>query len=132
MANLDIKSKRPLSPHLEIYKWSATMLMSILHRVTGVGLYLGTVLLAGWLIAAASGPEYYDVASMIFGSWIGRLILFGYTWAIMHHMLGGLRHFIWDFAAYFEPAQRAVLARATWIGSISLTLLIWIIAYAVR
>ena len=96
MSNSEAKTGRPLSPHLQIYRWPITMTMSILHRVTGAALYAGTLLLAWWLIAAAAGPAWFDTASAVFGSWIGRLILFGYSWALIHHLLGGIRHFIWD------------------------------------
>ncbi|SHL26634.1 succinate dehydrogenase, cytochrome b556 subunit [Roseibium suaedae] len=132
MSNADLRGNRPLSPHLQIYKLILTMVMSIVHRITGAALYFGTLLLAWWLIAAAAGPAYFDFVNGIFGSIIGRLILFGYTWALVHHMLGGLRHFIWDMGAGFGREAREWLARATIIGSVSLTLILWIIGYAVR
>src|SRR6266849_4815175 len=87
---------RPLSPHVQIYRWPLPMLMSILHRITGGGLYVGTLLMAWWLIATASGPNAYATFGAFINSWIGLLILFGYTWALLHHMLGGIRHLIWD------------------------------------
>src|SRR5690242_621669 len=99
MSNSEAKSGRPLSPHLQIYRWPITMTMSILHRITGGALYFGTLLLAWWVIAAAAGPAYFETANAVFGSWFGRLVLFGYTWALIHHLLGGLRHFVWDFGA---------------------------------
>jgi len=132
MSNADLRGNRPLSPHLQIYKPILTMVMSILHRITGAALYFGTVLLAWWLIAAAAGPSYFDFVNGIYGSFIGRLILFGFTWALVHHMLGGLRHFIWDMGAGFGKDAREWLAKATIIGSVSLTLILWIIGYAVR
>ncbi|WP_428529052.1 succinate dehydrogenase, cytochrome b556 subunit [Roseibium sp.] len=132
MSNADLRGNRPLSPHLQIYKPILTMVMSILHRITGAALYFGTILLAWWLIAAAAGPAYFDFVNAIYGSIIGRLILFGFTWALVHHMLGGIRHFIWDMGAGFEKGAREWLAKATIIGSVSLTLILWIIGYAVR
>lgn len=132
MSNADLRGNRPLSPHLQIYKPILTMVMSILHRITGAALYFGTILLAWWLIAAAAGPDYFDFVNGIYGSFIGRLILFGFTWALVHHMLGGLRHFIWDMGAGFGREAREWLARATIIGSVTLTILLWIIGYAVR
>ena len=132
MSNADLRGNRPLSPHLQIYKLILTMVMSILHRITGAALYFGTVLLAWWLIAAAAGPQYFDFVNDIYGSLFGRLILFGFTWALVHHMLGGLRHFIWDMGAGFGQKAREWLARATIIGSVSLTILLWVIGYAVR
>ncbi|WP_305984830.1 succinate dehydrogenase, cytochrome b556 subunit [Roseibium sp. MMSF_3544] len=132
MSNADMRGNRPLSPHLQIYKPILTMVMSILHRITGAALYFGTILLAWWLIAAAAGPSYFEFVNDIYGSIIGRLILFGFTWALVHHMLGGLRHFIWDMGAGFGKEAREWLAKATIIGSVSLTLILWIIGYMVR
>ena len=106
--------------------------MSIVHRLTGMGLYFGTVLLAWWLIATASGPAAYDTAAWFFGSFLGRLILFGFTWALFHHMLGGLRHFVWDFGKGFDRESRFLMAKATLAGSLVLTILTWIVAYFVR
>mgnify|MGYP001794634611 FL=1 len=131
MSNADMRGKRPLSPHLQIYKPILTMVMSILHRITGAALYFGTILLAWWLIAAAAGPTYFDFVNDLYGSIFGRLILFGFTWALVHHMLGGLRHFIWDMGAGFGKEAREWLARATIIGSVTLTIILWIIGYMV-
>lgn len=108
-----------------------TMMMSIVHRITGAALYLGTLLLAWWLIAAASGPNAFAVAQGVAGSFIGRLVLLGYTWALIHHMLGGLRHFIWDFGYGLGPGEREWLARASLFGSIALTVLLWVVGYLV-
>jgi succinate dehydrogenase / fumarate reductase, cytochrome b subunit len=119
---------RPLSPHLTIYKLIPTMVMSILHRATGAALYFGTALLALWLLAAASGPEAFAWISWFFDSWIGRSVLIGYTWALLHHMLGGVRHFIWDAGIGFDKTSATNLAIATAIGSVSLTALIWLAA----
>jgi succinate dehydrogenase / fumarate reductase cytochrome b subunit len=124
--------ERPLSPHLQIYRPMLTMMMSIVHRITGGALYFGTILLAWWLVAAASGPKAFDTAQWVFGSWVGKLVLFGYTWALLHHMLGGIRHFIWDMGYGFTHPAREHLARATLAGSIVLTVLIWLVAMLVR
>ena len=83
--------QRPLSPHLQVYRLIPTMLMSIVHRITGAALYVGTLLVAWWLIAAATSESYFEFVNGLYGSWLGRLVLFGYTWALLHHMLGGLR-----------------------------------------
>jgi succinate dehydrogenase / fumarate reductase cytochrome b subunit len=120
---------RPLSPHLQIYKPMLTMTMSIVHRITGAALYFGMLLLAWWLIAAASGPNAYATFQAFIGSFIGELILFGYTWALVHHMFGGIRHFIFDTLNGFEPAERETLALVNLIGSIAVTLAIWGIGY---
>ncbi|MHA6689124.1 succinate dehydrogenase, cytochrome b556 subunit [Devosia sp. A449] len=116
---------RPLSPHLQIYRWTITMTMSIAHRATGIALYAGTVLLVLWLGAAASSQEMLNTINAVYGSWFGQLVLFGFTWALFHHMLGGLRHFIWDFIIGMEPGQREMLAWANLVGSIVLTLVVW-------
>jgi succinate dehydrogenase / fumarate reductase, cytochrome b subunit len=129
MAEVRAPAERPLSPHLFIYKPTVTMLMSIAHRLTGGALYFGTLLVAWWLLAAAIGPNAYAGIGAFMGSWLGRVVLFGYTWALMHHMLGGLRHFIWDSGRGFEPHEREWLAIASLVGSISLTVIIWVVGY---
>jgi succinate dehydrogenase / fumarate reductase cytochrome b subunit len=106
-----------------------TMMMSIVHRITGAALYFGTLLLAWWLMAAASGPNAYANVEWFMGGLIGRLVLLGYTWALLHHMLGGIRHMIWDSGRGFEPAERELLAAATLIGSIALTVVLWVVGY---
>jgi succinate dehydrogenase / fumarate reductase cytochrome b subunit len=130
MAN--VTNNRPLSPHLQIYKLIPTMAMSIIHRITGCALYFGTILVAWWLIAAASGEAYYNWASWFMGTIVGQVILLGYTWALVHHMLGGFRHFMWDLGYGFGKEFSTKLAKANLIGSICLTLLIWVIGYVVR
>ena len=132
MAEAKARIERPLSPHLQIYRWSWTMAMSIFHRITGVANYLGIILVAVWLLAMATSPAAYDMVQGFFGSIIGRLILFGYTWSLMHHMLGGIRHLIWDFGHGMEPGTRFAMARFTLIGSVALTLAIWVVAYLAR
>jgi succinate dehydrogenase / fumarate reductase, cytochrome b subunit len=123
---------RPLSPHLTVYKPTITMTMSIVHRITGGALYFGTLLVAWWLIAAAISQEYFDFVNGIFGSWLGRLVLFGYTWALMHHMLGGIRHFVRDTGSGLEKHTASRIAWATLAGSIVLTVLIWVAGYMAR
>lgn len=130
MAN--VTRSRPLSPHLQVYKPIPTMVMSIVHRITGAALYFGTVLVAFWLIAAASGEAAFDWANWLFGSLIGRLVLFGYTWALMQHMLGGLRHFMWDMGHGYDKHFSTKLAIVTPVVSVALTVLIWIVAYLAR
>ena len=120
---------RPLSPHLQIYRPMLTMMMSIVHRVTGAALYFGTLLLAWWLIAASAGPNAYANVEWFMGTLIGKLILFGYTWALLHHMLGGVRHLIWDTLHGFDPSEREMLALGTLVGSSALTVLIWVVGY---
>src|SRR5882672_7999099 len=131
MAETRASAERPLSPHLSIYKPMLTTMMSIVHRITGFGLYFGTLLVAWWLIAAASSPNAYAGIGSFMSSFFGRLILFGYTWALIHHMLGGIRHLIWDTGRGFEQNEREWLALATAVGSVTLTLMLWIVGYFV-
>jgi succinate dehydrogenase / fumarate reductase, cytochrome b subunit len=123
---------RPLSPHLQIYRPMLSMMMSIAHRITGVGLAFGMILLVWWFAAAATSDDYFMLVNGFFAHWFGRLVLFGFTWALLHHLLGGLRHFLWDMGRGFALNKVEWLARANLAGSIILTLLIWIIGYGVR
>src|SRR4029450_218052 len=120
---------RPLSPHLQIYRPTLTMMMSIVHRITGAALFFGTLLLVWWVGAAASGANAYATVQWVMETLIGRLILFGYTWALIHHMLGGIRHLIWDTGYGFEPHEREWLSIATLAGSGILTLVLWVLGY---
>ena len=126
------ENRRPLSPHLQVYRFALTMAMSIAHRITGAGLYAGTLLLAWWLVAAATDAASFATASWFMGTIVGRLILFGFTWALFHHMLGGLRHFVWDLGYGMDHPEREYLAQGTLIGGIVLTVLVWVVAYVVR
>ncbi len=116
---------RPLSPHLEIYRFTLTMAMSIVQRITGIANYVGTLLLVVWLGAAALGGETFATVSVLFGSWLGQVVLFGYTWSLIHHMLGGLRHFVWDSGRMLDPAGRELIVRIQIAASIALTIIAW-------
>ena len=116
---------RPISPHLSIYSPPINMVMSIVHRLTGVALYFGTLLLAWWLIAAATGPAYFNFVNGLLATLPGKLVLLGYTWALMHHMLGGIRHLIWDTGRGFNLSTVNFLSWGTIIGSLGLTAAIW-------
>ena len=124
--------ERPLSPHLQIYRPMLTMVMSILHRITGAALYFGIILLVWWLSAAATSDSYFDLVQGFFGHWFGRLVLFGFTWALVHHTLGGLRHLLWDTGWGFDLKMVEWMARANLAGSVVITLLLWIIGYGAR
>ena len=116
---------RPLSPHIGIYRQQINMVMSIVHRITGTALYFGTLLLAWWLIAIAQGPQALDLVNMVLGHPVGKLVLFGYTWALVHHMFGGLRHFIWDTGRGFDLGTVNTLSWLTIFGSVIVTLALW-------
>jgi succinate dehydrogenase / fumarate reductase cytochrome b subunit len=120
---------RPLSPHIQVYRFMLTYVMSGFHRVTGFVLYFGFALVVWWLVAAAAGPNAYAAFEWFTGSLIGKIILLGYSWALIHHALGGIRHLIWDLIYGFEPNEREMLAVATIVGSIVLTILVWAIAF---
>ena len=128
----NVTRSRPLSPHLQVYKPIPTMVMSIVHRITGVALYFGTFLLVVWLIAAASSPEAFDKVNGLYGSWLGLLVLVGFSWALIHHTIGGVRHFVWDTGAGFGPQSRELLAKLTIGGSVVLTVLLWIVIWVVK
>ena len=132
MSTAEIKANRPLSPHIQIYRWHLTMLMSIVHRVTGGALYFGTLLLAAWLVALAAGPGPFATAQWIAGSWIGLVVLLGYTWALLHHMLGGLRHFVWDFGYALGKPARDRIALANLVLSLVLTVALWALVLWLR
>lgn len=108
------------------------MAASIVHRITGAGLYFGALVLAWWLIAAASGPDYFAMVNGFLGSFIGRIVLFGFTLALMQHMLGGIRHLIWDTGALLEKHMATRLALLNFAGGLVLTFLAWAAAYMVR
>ncbi len=125
MSNADLKANRTLSPHLQIYRLQMTMTMSIVHRITGIGLLGGSLLLALWLVGAATGPQAYDLVNAIATSWPGLLILIGFTWALIHHMLGGIRHFIWDFGYGMGKPARDILVTVNLVASVALTVIFW-------
>jgi succinate dehydrogenase / fumarate reductase cytochrome b subunit len=94
--------ERPLSPHIQVYRPQITSVLSILHRITGVAITLGTLLLSWWLVAAAYGPEPFADAQAFLGSIVGQLLLWGFTFAVFYHLANGIRHLLWDFGWGFE------------------------------
>jgi succinate dehydrogenase / fumarate reductase, cytochrome b subunit len=124
--------ERPLSPHLSIYKLQINMVMSILHRLTGAALYFGTLLLAAWLIATAMGEVQFTYVNALFAHPLGQLVLFGYTWALAHHMLGGVRHLVWDTGRGLQIWQVNTLCWLTILCSITLTVAIWVVGLVLR
>src|SRR5690606_31520706 len=106
-----VRRQRPLSPHLTAYRWPIPMTMAILHRAPGGALYVGTLLIAWWLLAAATSQAYFEIVDGLFGSWFGRLVLFVYSWVLIHHMLGGIRHLVQDAGAGLEKHSASRVAR---------------------
>ena len=123
---------RPLSPHLQIYRIEFTTVLSGLHRITGVVLGGGTLLLAYWLIAAAAGPEAFATAQWAFSSWLGRLVLLGFTFSLFYHLCNGIRHLLWDIGRGFEKETMRMTGVAAVVASVGLTLAAWIAGYMMR
>jgi succinate dehydrogenase / fumarate reductase cytochrome b subunit len=132
MAEVKRIVERPVSPHLGIYRWQINMVMSIVHRITGGALYLGTVLLAAWLAAAAMGPSQFAFVNGLFAHPLGLLVLLGYTWALIHHMLGGVRHLIWDTGQGFDIKSVDGLCWLNLIASVITTGVVWAAALSMR
>ncbi len=121
---------RPLSPHLQVYRPQLTSILSIIHRMTGVALAAGTLLLVWWLAAAAYGGASFDLVQIVIGSWIGRLVLLGWSFSLFFHLCNGIRHLFWDAGLGFELP---VLAASGWfvlLASCGLTLAAWIWGYS--
>ena len=123
---------RPLSPHLQIYHWSVTMVTSITHRITGVALYVGIVFIAWWLVAASMGPEAYEPFLAAAAHPIGQIVLFGFTWAAAYHLLNGIRHLAWDIGYGFLPKDAMWSGVAVVVLSIIAAVGVFFWAYAVR
>ena len=119
----------PLSPHLTIYRWPITMAASIVHRATGVGLALGTLFIAWWLIAAASGPDAYDNFSFLAAGPLGRLILFGFVWSLAFHLLNGLRHLAWDLGYGYALSTARISAAVVFGLSLLIALGVFTLGY---
>jgi len=120
---------RPISPHLWIYRWDWTMVLSITHRATGVGLAAGAALLAIWLVATAVGDDAFRWFQWLLGSWIGVAALLGWTWALFFHLCNGIRHLVWDTGRAFELAHAEIGALLVIVASTTLTLVAWIAGY---
>ncbi|HVM85835.1 MAG TPA: succinate dehydrogenase, cytochrome b556 subunit [Candidatus Binatia bacterium] len=120
---------RPLSPHLQIYRRQLTSVTSILHRLTGIGLAVGLLYLVCWLVAAASGADAFDRLQGFNGSFIGRLLLFGWSIAFFYHLLNGVRHLAWDAGWGFDLPTTYKTGWAVFIGTAVLTIVAWVIGY---
>jgi succinate dehydrogenase / fumarate reductase cytochrome b subunit len=123
-------ANRPLSPHLQVYKPQITSVLSILHRLTGIALAVGTLLLVYWLVAAASGAEAFAAAQEFVGSAIGMIVLFGWSVALFYHLCNGIRHLVWDAGYGFELPDVYRSGWAVVIATVALTLVSWILGLA--
>jgi succinate dehydrogenase / fumarate reductase, cytochrome b subunit len=120
-------AQRPLSPHLQIYRPQLTSVLSISHRFTGLALCVGTLLLVWWLVALASGPEAFAVAQGFIGSWLGRLMLLGWTFSLFYHLANGIRHLSWDAGYGFSIKSVNATGWVVVAASTSLTILTWVV-----
>jgi succinate dehydrogenase / fumarate reductase, cytochrome b subunit len=119
-------AQRPLSPHLQVWRWHVTMATSIFHRASGVALYIGALCLVAWLVALASGPKVFAAYQAAFASPLGALMLFAITAALMFHILSGLRHLVWDFT--LGGMKKGAASASSWVlilGAGILTVAIW-------
>jgi succinate dehydrogenase / fumarate reductase cytochrome b subunit len=122
--------RRPLSPHLQVYRPQITSVLSICHRISGVALAVGTFLMVSWLLAAAQGPAAFAEAQGFMGSFLGRLMLFGWTFALFYHFCNGIRHLAWDAGHGYDLET---VTRSGWFtvgAAIGLTLFAWVLGYA--
>ena len=118
----------PMSPHLQVWRWHLTMLTSILHRATGVALYLGLLLVAGWAVALASGPQAYGTYMSLIGSPLGKLVLVGFTVAVFFHLANGVRHLVWDAGFGFEPKAATASGVVAIAFALAATAAVWVLA----
>jgi succinate dehydrogenase / fumarate reductase cytochrome b subunit len=121
---------RPLSPHLQVYRWQLTSVLSILHRATGIALSLGTILLVLWLVAAASGATPYAHVQDFIGSWIGLVLLFGWTVSLFYHLCNGIRHLWWDTGQGLELPAVYASGWAVLAATVVLTVFAWVFGLA--
>jgi succinate dehydrogenase / fumarate reductase cytochrome b subunit len=121
------QAERPLSPHIQIYRWPINMALSITHRATGMAMALGLILVTWWLLALASGPDAFATVQAVMRSWLGTLVLFLWTLALFYHLGNGVRHLIWDAGHGFEieTARRSAIAVLVFAGA--MTVLTWLV-----
>lgn len=124
--------KRPLSPHLQIYRPQLTSVLSITHRATGIVLVVATLVLVYWLASLASGAEAYASAQALLGSWLGRIVMLGFSFSLFFHLCNGVRHLFWDAGLGFELKTAYASGTAVIIASIAMTLIAWALAYWLR
>lgn len=121
--------ERPTSPHLQVWRWHVTMLTSILHRATGVALYGGALILAGWAVALAAGDGPYSVYMGLLASPLGRIVLFGMTLSVFYHLANGVRHLVWDAGEGFDIKTADFSSVVVIAFAVAASLGIWVIAF---
>ena len=117
--------ERPISPHLQVYRWQIGNSLSILHRLTGVALAVGLLALCYWLVSLAGGQQSYATAMRMFASPVGLIVLIGWTFAFLYHLLNGMRHLFWDVGYGFERTQRQLSGWFAVLGATGLTVCVW-------
>ena len=123
---------RPLSPHLQIYRWPVTMLTSIVHRLTGLANIAGALLLTAWLVAAAHGPDTFGMMREVLSSIWGKIVLFGLSASLIYHLLNGIRHLAWDTGAGLSVPASRTTGYLVIAGTIVLTIGIWAAGYLLK
>ncbi len=123
-------ASRPLSPHLQVYRWPITMVLSICHRTTGVALAVGTLLLVWWLVALATGPQAFAAAQAFIGSWLGQLLLLGWSLSLFFHLANGIRHLVWDTGRGYSIKAMNSSSWLVIVTSVALTAIAWIAGLA--
>ena len=121
-------SNNPLSPHLQIYRWHISSLLSITHRISGVINLLALILIFFWLTALSFGENSYELFLLIINSFFGKFILIGFTWSMNFHLLSGIRHLVWDLGYGFEIKTANISGIIVIISSLFLTILFWLFA----
>jgi succinate dehydrogenase / fumarate reductase cytochrome b subunit len=121
---------RPLSPHLQVYRWQLTMVLSISHRATGLALSVGALLLVWWLMAAATGPDAYATFQGFIGSWLGLLLLLGWSYALFFHLCAGIRHLVWDTGRALDIPSVYATGWTVVAASAALTVIAWVAGLA--
>ncbi|MGD8378741.1 MAG: succinate dehydrogenase, cytochrome b556 subunit [Gammaproteobacteria bacterium] len=122
-------ANRPLSPHLQIYKPQITSVLSILHRLTGVFLSLGSILLVAWLVSVDAGPDAFASVSAFVSSWFGLILLAGWTWALFYHLCNGIRHLFWDAGLGFEITTAYASGWAVVVISLLASVIVWVVGF---
>ena len=120
-------SKNPLSPHLQIYRWQISSLLSIAHRITGILNLLGLIFISAWISSAGLGENSFECFSIFLKSFIGKFILIGFTWSLSYHLLSGIRHFFWDLGYGYEIKTANLSGIVVIVGSLFLTIILWMI-----
>ena len=121
-------SNNPLSPHLQIYRWQISSLLSITHRISGIINLLALILIFFWLLILSFGENNYELFLILINSFFGKFILIGFTWSMSFHLLGGIRHLIWDLGYGFEIKTANISGVIVIISSLFLTILFWLFA----